>query len=211
MPAFLSPDGKWVLAVYPWGLKLSSPPQLTLLPVGLGKPRTLTDDARSHLRGTWLPDGRNLFVGSDSGHGLRNWVMNFDGTQAHPITPKGTIGDCVSPHGELLAADPAGRFWLYPINGDDRRPVSGMSGGDTPSRWTKDERTVYVAHSGQGTTDVYGVNLITGRRTLLYRRTPSDRAGVTDAPSVQLTPDGRSYAYSYFRILSDLYSIGGFN
>ena len=27
--------------------------------------------------------------------------------------------------------------------------------GDSPSRWSKDERTVYVAHPGEGTTDVY--------------------------------------------------------
>ena len=137
--------------------------------------------------------------------------MNFDGTQAHPLTPEGTIGTCVSAQGELLAADPTGRFWLYPVNGDDRRPVSGMSEGDSPSRWSKEERTVYVTHPGKGTTDVYGVNLITGSRTLLYRLAPTDRAGVTDAPSVQLTPDGRSYAYSYFRILSDLYSISSLN
>jgi eukaryotic-like serine/threonine-protein kinase len=211
LPVSLSPDGKWMLAVHPWGLKPSSPPQLTLLPVGLGKPKTLTDDARSHDWGTWLPDGRILFVGSECGHGIRNWIMNFDGTQAHPITPEGTIGTCVSARGELLAADPDGRFWLYPVNGDDRRPVRGMSGGDSPSRWSKDEKTVYVAHPGEGTTDVYGVNLITGGRTLLYRLAPPDRAGVTYAPSVQLTSDGRSYAYSYFRILSDLYSISSLN
>ena len=211
VPASLSPDGKWVLAIYPWGLKPSSPPQLTLLPVGLGKPKALTDDARSHDWGTWLPDGRILFLGSESGHGLRNWVMNSDGTQAHPITPEGTTGTCVSAQGELLAADPAGRFWLYPVNGDNRRSVSGMSAGDSPSRWSKDESTVYVAHPGRGTTDVYVVNLVTGWRTLLYRLAPTDRAGVTDGPSVQLTPDGRSYAYSYFRILSDLYSISSLN
>jgi Tol biopolymer transport system component len=137
--------------------------------------------------------------------------MNSDGTQAHPITPEGTIGDCVSPHGELLAADPAGRFWLYPVEGGNRRPVSGMSGRDFPSRWSRDEETLFVAHEGKGTTDVYGVNLVNGRRTLLYRLTPTDRAGVSNAPSVLLTPDGRSYAYSYFRILSDLYSVGSLN
>ena len=211
LPTSLSPDGKWVLAVYPDGLKASSPPQLTLLPVGFGKLKALTDDALSHDWGTWLPDGRILFVGSESGHGIRNWVMNFDGTQAHPITPEGTIGTCVSARGEVLAADSAGTFWLYPVNGDDRRPVSGMSADDNPSRWSKDEKTVYVAHPGKDTTDVYGVNLVTGQRTLLYRLAPSDRAGVTVEPSVQITPDGKSYAYSYFRILSDLYSTSTLN
>jgi Tol biopolymer transport system component len=200
-----------VLAVYPWGLKPSSPPQLTLLPVGLGKPRTLTEGTRSYNWGAWLPDGRIPFVGSENGHGLRDWVMNSDGTEAHAVTPEGTIGTCVSPHDELLAADPAGKFWLYPVNGGSPRPVSCLLAGDSPSRWTKDDKTVFVAHQGKGTTDIYGVNLVNGKRTLLDRLAPSDRAGVTNEPSVVLTPDGKSYVYSYFRILSDLYSIGGLN
>ena len=211
LPVSLSPDEKWVLAVYPWGLKPSIPPQLTLLPVGLGKPRTLSDGTRSHNWGTWLRDGRILFIGSEPGHRLRNWVMNSDGAEAHPVTPEGTTGTCVSPHDELLAADPARKFWLYPINGGNRRAVSGLLAEDSPSRWSKDDKTVFVAHEGKGTTEIYGVNLVNGKRTLLYRLAPTDRAGVTNAPTVLLTQDARSYAYSYFRVLSDLYSTGGLN
>ena len=39
LPTSLSPDGKWVLALYPDGLKPSLPPQLILLPLDSGNPR----------------------------------------------------------------------------------------------------------------------------------------------------------------------------
>ena len=113
-----------------------------------------------------------------------------------PSRPRAPSGLAFRRGAKVLAADSEGRFWIYPVNGDDRRPVSGMSAGDSPSRWSKDEKTVYVAHPGTDTTDVYAVNIITGRRTLLYRLTPSDLAGAADAPSIQITPDGRSYVYS---------------
>jgi eukaryotic-like serine/threonine-protein kinase len=207
----ISNDGKWVLVVNPWGAKASLPSQLVLLPTGVGKARALPNSVHPSWQTAWLPDGRILFVGSEPGHGFRNWIMNSDGTQTHPITPEGTIGKSTSPNGELLAADAEGRFWLYSIHGGDRRPVNGMSGRDFPIGWSRDERTVFVARDSKDTTDVYKVNVVSGRRVLLYRLAPADRAGVTNAPSVLLTPDGRSYACSYFRILSDLYWIESLN
>ncbi|MFI5182563.1 MAG: hypothetical protein ACHQPI_14350 [Thermoanaerobaculia bacterium] len=38
---------------------------------------------------------------------------------------------------------------------------------------------------------------------------PADPAGVVEIVSVLLTPDATSYAYSYHRILSDLFLVEG--
>lgn len=38
---------------------------------------------------------------------------------------------------------------------------------------------------------------------------PADASGVVDIPNVCITPDGRSYVYSYARILSSLFLIEG--
>jgi hypothetical protein len=38
---------------------------------------------------------------------------------------------------------------------------------------------------------------------------PSDRAGVEAGFTLQITPDGKYYAYSFQRLLSDLYLIEG--
>ena len=207
----LSADGKWVLALHPGGAKASVPPHLILLPTAVGKPRELTNAVRPSWRTAWLPDGRILFVGNEPGDGPRNWIMNPDGTQVHPITPEGIIGERVSPHGEVLVADAEGKFWLYSIHGGDRLPVRGISTREFPIGWSEDEKMIFTARQGRDTTDVYSVNVLSGRTALLFRLAPSDRAGVTNTPSVLVTPDGRSYVYSYFRILSDLYSIAGLN
>lgn len=56
---------------------------------------------------------------------------------------------------------------------------------------------------------VYRVELNTGRRQLVYTLAPSDAAGLWNIAPVLLTPDGKSYVYSDYRILSDLYLAGG--
>jgi hypothetical protein len=38
---------------------------------------------------------------------------------------------------------------------------------------------------------------------------PGDSAGVTGIGSIRVTPDGKSYAYSYQRNLADLYVVEG--
>jgi hypothetical protein len=40
---------------------------------------------------------------------------------------------------------------------------------------------------------------------------PADSAGVVEIVSVVLTADGSNYAYSYHRILSDLFLVDGLN
>ena len=46
----------------------------------------------------------------------------------------------------------------------------------------------------------------TGRRQLVYNLAPSDAAGLWgNIDPILLTPDGKSYVYSPYKILSDLY------
>jgi hypothetical protein len=52
---------------------------------------------------------------------------------------------------------------------------------------------------------VHRVEVLTGRRHLVYTLVPSDAAGLWNIWPVLITPDGESYVYSDYRILSDLY------
>ncbi len=52
-------------------------------------------------------------------------------------------------------------------------------------------------------------HLATGQRSFFKRITPADPTGVGSVATVQLTPDGRSYCYSYMRSLSRLYVVDG--
>ena len=53
------------------------------------------------------------------------------------------------------------------------------------------------------------VDIATGRREPWKTIAPADTAGLKSIPSLRFSDDGKSYAYSSFRILSDLYVVDG--
>ncbi len=158
-----------------------------------------------------LPDGKTfLFEGSEPGHALRNWVQDSTGGKPLPITPEGTVGKCVSPDGKLLAASDQGqKFWLYPTDGGTPKALSGIEPEEEAIRWSADGKNLFVANYGIIPVPVYQIEVITGRRKLVYNLAPRDAAGLWDIAPILLTPDGKSYVYSDYKILSDLYVASG--
>jgi hypothetical protein len=62
--------------------------------------------------------------------------------------------------------------------------------------------------------EIHELELATGRRKQLWKLAAQDpagafRPGIGPGIGMPLTPDGKSYAYSYARILSDLYLVNG--
>jgi eukaryotic-like serine/threonine-protein kinase len=53
------------------------------------------------------------------------------------------------------------------------------------------------------------VDLATGRREPWKEIAPADPAGVQSNAGIKFSADGKSYAYSTLRILSDLYVVDG--
>ena len=56
---------------------------------------------------------------------------------------------------------------------------------------------------------VVRVDVVSGRRELWKEFAPSDPAGVVEIQAIELTPDASAYAYTYVRILSELYVAEG--
>jgi DNA-binding winged helix-turn-helix (wHTH) protein/Tol biopolymer transport system component len=206
-PTRFSPDGKWVLTT---SLPYTATPQLLVLPTGAGQPVTLTHDSISHYFAALLPDGKRfLFEGKEPGHARRNWVQSVTGGKAAPITPEGTMGQQVSPDGKLLVAvDSERRFWLYPMGGGQPRALLGIESGEDAISWSAEGKYLFVVSDGIPAR-VYRVEIATGRRHLVYTLAPSDAAGLWNIWPVLLTPDGKSYVYSDYRILSELYLATG--
>ena len=211
IPIQFSPDGKWVLTSYPSGLKPASTPQLMLLPTGAGQAVTLTHDSIDHGFATLLPDGKRfLFVGVEPGHAPRSWVQDGSDQRPQPITPEGVIGNLVSPDGKLMAAvDLEHKFVLYPVDGGQPRPLLGIDPGEVPIRWSADSKHLFVATVAAVPVRIYRTDVSTGRRQFVSKLAPSDLAGLWGFLTVHITPDGKSYVYSDYRILSDLYVASG--
>ncbi len=198
----LSPDGKWALTTAP-GVD-----QLVLVATGVGQPRPLARHGITAYSGAWwFPDGnRILFNGREAGRGLRSYVQAIAGGPPRPLTPEGTWSLAVAPDGSSIVTVSEGTgITLYPIQGGQPRVLSNSEPGDRPGGWTKDGRAIWVFRRGELPACVHRIDLTTGQRRLWKCLTPHDAAGVRSITDFRITPDGTSYAYSYRRVLSDLY------
>jgi Tol biopolymer transport system component len=212
-PFALSPDGKWALAV-----QESSQPQLVLLSTGPGQPRLLPrGDINEYHYASWFPDGQQiLFTGMVTGHGLRSYVQDISAGQPRPITEEGIIALLVSPDGKRLISwapdkSPDGKYYLSPIDGTRSTPVPGLEMGEIPIQWSADGRALY-ARSGDFSAGIYRIDLSNGRRELRKEIVPDQVGflGLEVTPGgIQITPDGKSYVYTYWTALRDLFLAEG--
>ncbi len=211
----LSPDGKWITSRLP---KPEAP--IVLLPTGTGEPKEIDSRGLDVLTSSWFPDGKRLLlVGREGGHALwRLFLQSLDGDKPRPISPEGinpTVA--ISPVGKLVAAAGSDqKIALYPVDGGEPRPVPGAVDGDIPVQWSADGRSLYIRQRPELSSParVFRVDLKTSERVLWKELFPEDPAGVIEVGTgrrVRVTPDGRSYGYSYYRLLSDLYLVEGLN
>jgi hypothetical protein len=208
----LSPDGKQVLAID--GLTPGQS-RLSVLPIGIGESRPLESSGFQQLESWgWMPDGNGVYYSGDDGHGWRTYVQDIKGGGApRAVTPPISVmlvrseTDMVSPDGKFVfARDLSGKGELYPIAGGESKTVPGFLPEDEWVTWSSDGRSAYVSHNEKTSAPLYRLDLTTGKRELVATLGVSDPAGVT-AIFVQLTPDGKAYAYSYLRELSDLFIV----
>jgi Tol biopolymer transport system component len=204
----LSPDGRRVLAQ-----SVSEPPELLILPTGAGTPRSVPIKGIALQWATWMPDGRHAVVrGSEGGRGVRLYVVDTDTGQRRAFSPEGAsqFGGGVSPDGKLVAAvAPDRRIMLYPPDGGEPRAVPGIEPEEVVIRWTADGRGLYVTHFSSIPVTVDRLDLATGRREPVRSFAPADSAGILNIGPALLSADGKSYVYSYRRILDDLYVVTG--
>ena len=201
----LSPDGQWVLCT------VGSPAKIVLLPTGVGEPRELTDNKTEHFGELWMPDGKAVvFSTNEPGHPARTFVLDLQSNTTRALTPEGTYGIRVSPDGKLLlAADAQRHRWLYPMAGGEPRKLDLQTSGDERLMgFTADGKSLIV-RSLSVPVKLSRIDIASGRREFWKEIVPPDLAGVQSIPSIKLSADGKAYAYSIARVLSDLYVVDG--
>jgi dipeptidyl aminopeptidase/acylaminoacyl peptidase len=201
----LSPDGQWVLAA------VGSPAKLVLLPTGVGEARQLTDDKTDHLSSIWLPDSKSIvFSAAEPGHSRRTYLLDIQGGTPRAITPEGITGGLITPDGKfLLAVDGKRQRWLYPIAGGEPQKFSILPNPNERIMRFFDGGKSVLLRTSTVPVQVTRVDIATGHRELWKEIAPADPAGVQSIPSLKFSADGKSYAYSVGRILSDLYVVDG--
>ena len=165
-----------------------------------------------HSRVAWTPDGKALiFNAAEPNHPPRSYWMDLDGN-SRPVTPEGTTGLVLTPDSKyLLAADPEGKWSLFPLSAEGGEPQplrASLEPADVPVRFEDDGKVLVVAQSGVPEA-VFRLHLDQNRREQILKLIPPDPAGLQEVRGLYLSADGKSYVYSYYRILSDLWVVDG--
>jgi hypothetical protein len=199
--------------VLAWSQKTGSV-ELWLLPTGAGKAkRLLALDAAPSAAG-FLPDGERIGLSTRAaGGGPRLYVHELSGGPPRAISPEGittSLRRIILPGGRFaLVNSPEGPLTLYPIDEGQPRVVPGTSPDDVPVGWHTDGRTVFVRRPTRLPARLERVDIETGERELWKELIPPDPAGVSVVDPIHVSADGRSYVYSYRRVLDRLTVIEG--
>ncbi len=206
----LSPDGKWALELLPTS-------QVALLPTGAGEARPLPGGEIVFRSGAFFPDGKRvLLTGNEPGHGNRLWVQDISGGKPRPLTSEGVFfpvaTNPISPDGKLIAALGPDRICsLYAVEEGTTsrpRPIPGAAPREPALRWSRDGRSLFVRKAGSPAS-VYRLDLSSGRRELWKEFQPAEPLGSGQVTNIVPTPDGQSWAYTYYRYFSDLFLLEG--
>jgi eukaryotic-like serine/threonine-protein kinase len=206
----IAPDGKSVIATTDGGHTL------VVVRTGAGSPRQLPKpDGFDVYRGTrWFPDGQRILIAANEiGKALRSYVQDVSGGLPNALTPEGTRGLAISPNGNMVAVvgGQPEEMSIWSMTGESPRPVPGATPDDRPVAWTADGGALWLYRRGEVPAPVFQLNLTTGERRLWKNLVPPDAAGVYSIIEFRITPKGDAYAYSYSRLLSQLYLVRGLN
>jgi dipeptidyl aminopeptidase/acylaminoacyl peptidase len=203
----LSPDEKWALVV------LTSPEtHLALLPTGVGEPRPLPGGGIVQYHWAFFfPDGRRiLIVAEEKGKAPRSYLQDVAGGPPRPFADEGMRATLVSPDGrEIAGSTLEGLHLIYRADGEGRaRSIEGAEPGDFLVQWSADGKSILVRGSEERPLTLYRIDLASGHRERWKELAPPDLAGFLEYHSgptaARVTPDGRSYAYTFFTELEKL-------
>lgn len=206
----LSPDGKYAMSLLP-----SETDHMTLLPTGAGETKTIKIPGFSFVNAPmgWLKDNnRFVFGGNQSGKQPRWWLYEMSTAKLTPITKEGITGQAIlisDDESSILARSEQG-YAFYSLQGKELKQVPALTIDDALIQWASDGKSVFVVNrNNQNPLQVAHVDLNDGKRVLWKEITPSDPAGITGRGFMLMTRDGRTYAYTFRRVLSDLYLVPG--
>ena len=206
----LSPDGRWALAFTGGGPSL----EFVLWPTGAGEKMRLAEGLPAEFHGaTWLPDSRAfVFSGSSPGETARLYRQDTAGGSPRPVTEEGVdlTFPVVSPDGTKAAAiDVYGGVVVASLDGGDVRPLPGAEEGEIAIQWSVNGQALYVYRPDRLPAEIFALDVASGDRRLVRELALPGITGVDGNVIVALTPDARSYAYSFRRPLDELYLAEG--
>lgn len=87
--------------------------------------------------------------------------------------------------------------------------IAAFDADEQSMQWSADGKYIYMYRSGEIPLNVLKVEVATGKQTPVRQLIPADRAGVVSIAPAIGNPQGTEFAYSYYQMLSVLYTISG--
>lgn len=203
-PYGLSPDGKYLASVVP-----GRPQQLLLLPTGVGETKNLSQPGFDYDLVFFMLDGKRLLIqGREPGKRTRVYTQNLAGGPMTPVSPEGVdLGFDPAPDG--VVARNGDTLTVYPFDGGAPRTRKAVLPILILPQNFQNGDSLIGAEQPEVPLKIFRFDRITGKKEPWKEFVPVDRAGVYGVGPYDITPDGKYYAYSYVRDVSDLYIAEG--
>jgi len=200
----LSPDGASIL------VKAEGPPRLLDVSNGPTLARTLDLGAIAPRWAKWVPPDsqRVVVLGNEPSRPLRLWLADRSGKEKpRALGPEaGATFFAVSRDGVWVASRfTPGVVTLLPTGGGPSREIAGVPDDLVVGSFNGDGRWLYLVRTSVSfPCEVHRLELATGRVEPWKRVAPADATGISQCAWMNLSADGHSYAYGYFRSFADL-------
>jgi serine/threonine protein kinase len=209
-------DGKWVLALDPTNLR-----RLRVIPTGVGEARTLSaPPGTEYIGAAWVPGGNQIVLLVQApGHALATYIEDLETGSVRQIGKEGrylwTVGEqgigSVSPDGKsFITTDGEKHYWVQPKDGGLASEIKGLSPGDLPLEWHNGSENIFFERiMGTDSSEIYDLNLATGKSKLWSHFTPTDKTAMLAMRHPIITQDGAHVLYVVQRIFSTLFVANG--
>ena len=117
----------------------------------------------------------------------------------------------VSPDGKsFITTDGNKHYWVQPMDGGEPSEIKGLSPGDLPLDWHNGSENIFFERPiGTDTSEIYDLNLATGKSKLWSHFTPTDKSAMLALRHPIITQDGAHVLYVVQRIFSTLFVANG--
>jgi len=204
----LAPDGKAIICLE----RTQSETVIVITPIPSGFPRRFPLDSGGKYHSAEFGGTMDRFLVHliDDDGGLHSHVFATQSGRMYPLPGARYIVQ-ISPNGNWDVVPGGSELCIAHLETGEVRSVCSLRTGWSPVRWSTDGKEIFVFEPGKdcATGNVSRINIHTGEQTSWFSLRPADSVGAYLLRWLDVTPDGRSYAYTYQQDLSDLYILDG--
>jgi eukaryotic-like serine/threonine-protein kinase len=204
----LAPDGHAVLCLE----RTQSETILVVTPIPSGLPRRFPLESGRRYHSAEFGDTTDRFIVhliNDDGS-LQSHVLGAQSGRLTPIPGTRYITQ-VAPNGSWGVVPGGSELRISHLETGEIRSICSLRAGWSPVRWSTHGTEIFVFEPSDdcATGNVSRINIQTGEQNSWFSLRPADSVGAYLLRWLDVTPDGRSYAYTYQQDLSDLYILDG--